>query len=166
MEGGETMGKGRRDMEGNFHMIPLRHFWGLRPWRRHGLILMVAGLMYILVGFAYILAGPNPTRNASLVVLLSIAPLSFWGGVFIFCGLLSMISSRWPPFTETWGYMVLTGVSLGWGSAYLLGVLFYGAPWTNINGFLTWGLLGFIWWAISGLLNPDKTAVTNNGGSS
>lgn len=139
-------------------------FWGLRPWKRHGLILTVAGCIYALVGVSYILAGPNANRSIALEVLLRIAPLDFWGGVFIFAGVLSMISSRWPPFTETWGYMVLTGVSLGWGSAYLMGIVFYVSPWTNINGFFTWGLLGFLWWAISGLLNPDKTTVTNTHG--
>lgn len=137
-----------------------RTLWGLRTWKRHDLILLVAGLIYVLVGASYVLAETTETRFSALRVLLSLAPLEFWGCVFIVAGVLSIISSKWPPFAETWGYTVLTGVSSGWSAAYLTGIIFSGSPWSNINGALLWGLLGFMWWAISGLRNPDKTVVT------
>jgi len=139
-----------------------RRFWGLRSWKRHSLILMIAGIIYVFIGVSFILSEYSTTRAVALAVVLSIAPLEFWGGVFIFAGGLSIISSRWPPFTEIWGYMVLTGLSVGWGSAYLMGIIFGNSPWTNASGFLTWGLIGFLWWAISGLLNPNETAVTSH----
>lgn len=132
-----------------------RIFWGLRPWKRHGKILTGAGIVYAMVGIAYIVR-PNEGRNSSLRVLLNVAPMSFWGGVFVFAGVLAIISSRWPRFSETWGYVVLTSLSAGWGSAYLMGILFLGLPWTNINGFFVWGLFGYLWWGISGLANPHK----------
>lgn len=140
----------------------LRPFWGLRQMKRHGLILIVGGVMYALVGISQILSIPRPVRGHSLEILLRIAPLDFWGGVFIFAGMLAVISSRWPPHAEAWGYMVLAGLSCGWGSAYLMGILFAGAPWININGFLVWGLMGFVWWAISGLSNPDAAVVVTD----
>lgn len=159
------MGEKRGDMEENLHVNFVRKFWGLRPWKRHSMILMVVGIMYALIGFAYFNAPPNRTRDVTLVVVLQIAPIQFWGGLFFFAGILTSLSSRWPPFGETWGYMVLTGLSAGWAAAYLMGVLFFKAPIAGITGGLVWGLLAFLWWAISGLLNPDKTAVAHNDGS-
>lgn len=156
------MGEERGSLEGNFLMRRLRPFLGLRALKRHGMILIVAGFMYTLIGVAYILASPAVSRTSSLALLLAIAPLDFWGGVFIFAGVLVMISSKWPPFAETWGYMVLTGLSTGWGTAYLMGIIFMKTPLVNISGFLIWSLFGFLWWAISGLLNPDRTGVADN----
>lgn len=153
------MGEERRNMEGNFLVKAKQHLWGFRAWKRHSLILTVAGFIYILIGAAYVLAAPNEAREVALQILLRIAPLHFWGGVFIFAGLLSIVSSKWPPLVETWGYMVLTGLSMGWGSTYLMGILFGNSPWVNINGCLLWSLLGFLWWAISGLANPEKLVV-------
>lgn len=140
-------------------------FWGFRPWKRHSLVLVVAGCIFAFVGIGYILSTPNENRNRSLTVVLRIAPIEFWGGVFILAGILSMLSSTWPRHAEKWGYAVLTGLSLGWGSTYLTGIIFTGSPWVNINGFFVWGLLGFFLWAISGLQNPDKTVVMNTHGS-
>lgn len=161
MEGGATMGEGHRGVE-DHNMSGPRRFWGLRPWKRHSQILMVAGLIYALVGISYVFAEPNKNRALSLVVLIRIAPIEVWGMVFTITGLLSAISSRWPPFAETWGYMVLTGLSTGWAFTYLFGILFFGSPIMNISGFFIWGLLAFLWWAISGLLNPDTTSVEPN----
>jgi hypothetical protein len=141
----------------------IKQFFGIRPWQRHSLVLMVSGLAYAATGLSYIITEPTVGRQQALIVALDRAPIQFWGGVFIICGILSMISSRWPPFTETWGYMVLTGLSAGWSATYTTGVLFENSPDANLSGGLVWGLLAFMWWAISGLLNPDKTAVTNNG---
>lgn len=163
MDVGPTMDTPRRNMEEDVHMKRLHILWGLRPWKRHSLILMVVGFLYTLVGFQYIVTESTANRERSLAVVLQFAPIQFWGAVFMLAGILSIISSRWPPFTETWGYMVLTGLSAGWSATYLTGMLFLHSPATNSVQVILWGCLGFIWWAISGLLNPDKTAVTNNG---
>lgn len=149
-------------MEEDLHMTTFRRWWGLRPWKRHSTILMVVGFLYVLVGFQYIVAGPTEPREKALAVLLQFAPVEVWGAVFICAGVLSMVSSRWPPIAETWGYMVLTGLSAGWSATNLTGILFFHAPATGVTQVILWGCLGFIWWAISGLLNPDKTAVTNH----
>ena len=144
-------------------MKPNRSYWGFRrEWKRHDVILCVVGLLYMLVGVYYIMTGMSRQRFDSLSILLQVAPMTFWGGVFVFAGMLAIISSRWPPFAETWGYVVLTSLSAGWAAAYLMSMLFAGAPYTNIIGAIVWGLYGFVWWAVSGLLNPDKTAVANS----
>lgn len=163
MEGGTAVDQERRNMEGDFPMKAGRSLWHLRSWKRHDVILLVAGLIYVLVGVSYILRDePSPDQYIALEVLLRVASLKFYGGLFLAAGTLCMVSSRWPPHNDSWGYMILTGLSLGWGSAYLMGVIFLGSPWININGFFVWGLLGFLWWAVSGLLNPDKTAVIHD----
>lgn len=152
-----------RNMEENFRMKFVRNFWGLRPWKRHSTILMVVGILYAVIGFQYMIAAPNANRDRSLIAILQFAPVQFWGGVFLLSGILTSISSRWPPFAENWGYMMLTGLSAAWSAAYLIGLLFYHAPNTNASGAIVWGLLAFMWWAVSGLLNPDKTAVKSHG---
>lgn len=136
-----------------------RKYVGVRPWMRHSLVLMVAGLVYVLIGVSYILSKPTPNRELALQVALDKAPIQFWGGVFIAAGLLSVISSRWPPVAETWGYMVLTGLSAGWSVTYLTGVILMNSPAANLSGSMTWGLLAFLWWAVSGLVNPGQAVV-------
>jgi hypothetical protein len=157
MEGGGTMVEDSGDMAEYGSVRP--RLWGLRPWKRHSLILMVGGFLYALIGFLFFQLPPNPGRESSLKVVLQVAPLEFWGSVFMFSGLLSMISSRWPPFSEKWGYMVLTGMSSGWASTYLLGVIFFDSPSGNWFQALVWSVLAFMWWAISGLSNPDHSGV-------
>lgn len=156
------MGEESGNLAGDHNIGKFRHLWGLRPWKRHSTILLVVGILYAFIGYQYIIAPPNATREAALVVVLQFAPIQFWGAIFIVGGILASISSRWPPFAETWGYMLLTGLSAAWGSAYLVG-LFFKAPSAVISQGILWGILAFIWWAISGLLNPDSTGVTKNG---
>lgn len=130
---------------------------GIRPWKRHSLVLMVAGLVYVAIGASYILAEPTDTRRVALHFALQWFSLMTWGWIFICSGFLAILSSRWPPVSETWGYTVLTGLSSGWAMFYLVGVLFWHSPPTNLSGVMSWGLIAFMWWAISGLKNPDRT---------
>jgi hypothetical protein len=153
------MGEEHGDLEENLHIAKPRRFWGLRPWKRHSLILTVGGFLYVLIGFLYVRSPPSPGRELALKIVLQVAPIQVWGCVFIVSGILSMLSSRWPPFSEKWGYMVLTGMSSGWSATYLMGVLFFGSPTVGFSQALVWAILAFMWWAISGLLNPDTTAV-------
>lgn len=152
------MGQERWRMGGILRM-KLSSYWGFRPFKRHDLILFVAGLIYVGTGVAYILAKPNPGRFAALEVVLRIAPLSVWGILFISAGALSMLSSRWPPASEAWGYVVLTAISAGWSAAYASGIVFANSPLSNVNGALVWGLVSFLWWAVSGLRNPEPREV-------
>jgi hypothetical protein len=142
--------------QGLFHR---EHFWGFRPFKRHGLVLVVAGLSYILYGLIYILAEPTENRKIALQIAFDWFPIEFWGSVFIIIGVLSIISSRWPPVLEMWGYALLSGLSCGWAATYAAGVIFEDSPISNLTGTLNWGLLAFLWIAISGFVSPDKTVV-------
>lgn len=140
-----------------------RKYLKLRPFKRHSLVLMVAGIVYVVIGLSYMLTASTPERQQALIIAVKWFPLDYWGGVWVGVGLLAVISSRWPPVFESWGYMVLTGMAAGWSATYLMGIYFYDSPMSNLSGVLTWGLLAFIWWAVSGLLNPDKEAVQVHG---
>lgn len=132
------------------------HPWkGIRPWKRHSLVLAVAGLVYILIGISYIIADLPESRAVALQIAIHWWSIPRWGIVFAMAGVLSILSSRWPPVSETWGYFVLTGLSAGWSAFYLTAVIFKDSPAANLSGTLSWGLIGFLWWAISGLVNPD-----------
>lgn len=131
------------------------HPWlGIRPWQRHSLVLMVAGLVYVLIGLSFILTDPTPARTQALKYAISWLSMDGWGWIFIFSGLLSILSARWPPVSETWGYTVLTGLSAAWSGFYLMGIIFGHQPAANLSGVMSWGLIAFMWWAISGLINP------------
>lgn len=126
----------------------------LRPWQRHSQVLAVGGLVYLLIGVAFITMPNNPDRNQALSVILQLAPLQFWGACWAIAGVMALISTRWPPPSKTWGYTALAGVAALWSSAYLVGIL-DGNPVTGVLGSLVYGLFGFLWWAIAGLSNPD-----------
>jgi hypothetical protein len=143
-------------------VISFKDLWGIRhTWTRHDLILCIGGFIYVLLGLVYVMEDPTPNREIALQALIRVAPMDFWGSIFIFAGVLSLISSRWPRLVESWGYVVLTGISLAWGTAYLTGIVFSNAPWANASGFLLWSLQGSLWWAVSGLRNPEPLGVIN-----
>lgn len=149
-------------MEKNFRMMLRRKFWGVRPWKRHSLILTVGGFLYVVIGILYIRSPRSPARDIALKVVLQVAPIEVWGSIFVLSGLLSMVSSCWPPSSEKWGYMVLTGMSSGWAATHLMGVLFFGSPSILLTQVLLWGILAFMWWGISGLSNPDVLVVKSH----
>lgn len=136
----------------------LRHpsdyaWWELRPWRRHSLVLAVAGVMHALIGVAYAVTPSNPVRNAALKIPLTLAPIEVWGGLFVLVGLLALLSSRWPPASEAWGYSAMSGLAALWAAFYACGMVIAKEP-GAANGLLIWTVLAFLWWAIAGLANP------------
>lgn len=138
-----------------------------RPWQRHSLVLTVGGLVYILLGFSFFSLDPQYTerRERALTIALRMAPLKVWALCFVAAGTLAFVSSRWPAFSSSWGYAVLTGLSAAWASMYMLGYILADAPSSNITYGLVWGLMAFHWWAISGLVNPDRRLVVRDGPS-
>lgn len=167
----------------------LREYLHLRPWRRHSLVLGVAGVAYFLIGYSYLRVPLTEDRRGALGLALSYVGMSFWGTVFMLVGLLAILSARWPPASETWGYTMLGGVSAVWSAMYLftwifstagaagnhhlihlpdwwlfaggghwlpvhIPATFIGVPDSTPNTVILWALFGFLWWAISGLVNP------------
>lgn len=141
------------------NIFKVKNYWGVRPWTRHSLVLVVAGFAYIAIGIAYYVSNVAPEREVALEVALQWMSLDYWGILFIAVGCLAALSSRWPPFADTWGYMALTGISAGWGSTYALSIIFGNSPLTNATSAILWSLVAFMWWGISGLINPDRVVV-------
>lgn len=137
-----------------------RNWRGLRPWRRHSYVLTVAGFVYLLIGLVYILVPFPPDRTTGISLALAWMPLPGWGVVWSLVGCLALASTRWPQFNETWGYTALTALSALWAFIYLLSIIFLGAPFLGLTAVLVWSLMGFLWWAISGLRNPDDVPKT------
>ena len=130
---------------------PQNYEWRrLRPFRTHSMVLLVAGVIYILIGATYIFTPMTPSRAIALERAMSLLPIGFWGGLFMAVGLLCLLSSRWPPASETWGYSALSALSSGWA---VLGALSF--AWAAAPSVLIFSLLAFLWWAISRLVNPE-----------
>lgn len=141
-------------------MNNLQKWLTFRPWQRHGLVQMVGGLAYLFLGVGFLTLGELSVRRSdSISVALSVAPVEFWAFVFIGAGALAVLSSRWPAFHDTWGYMVLVGLSAGWSGVYFTSYFLGPANINNIPYGVIWALLAFMWWAISGLVNPEKILV-------
>lgn len=136
-----------------------KNFWGIRPFKRHSLVLMVGGIFYVSTGVTYAVTPLSEARKQALGIALDYAPMQFWGAIFVMSGLMAFVSSRWPPVSTSWGYMALAGLSAGWAATYAAGVILGDAPSGNLTGTFNWGLLAFLWWALPGFVNPDKTVV-------
>jgi hypothetical protein len=133
-----------------------RRFIGTRPWTRHSLVLMIAGTVYIFVGVVYIQTREGSNTWNSLFIARDWFSLDAWGIIWIILGLLSIISSKWPPVAEKWGYMALTSLAATWGTFYILGVIFGPNSIGTLAVGLLWWLVSFMWWAISGLVSPEE----------
>lgn len=133
-----------------------RRFVGVRPWTRHSLVLLIAGLVYVCIGIVYIRTPVGSPTWHALVAAREWLSLDAWAILWIVVGCLSMISSKWPPVAEKWGYMALTGLAAAWGSFYLLGVIFGPNTIGSSAVGLVWWLIGFMWWSISGLVSPEE----------
>lgn len=134
---------------------PIKHpLLRLKPWKRHSLVLMVAGIAYIFFGLSYVFTTPENARLAALEYAINWFPLTMWGWWFVVSGILTIVSSRWPPVSRTWGYTLLTGLAAAWSLFYFAGVLFGDSPTLNLSGGIIWGVFAFLWWAISGLVDP------------
>lgn len=142
-------------------MAFIRHpKYGLRPYKRHSLVLTVGGLVYLFYGLVILFTWTHEGPRASAISAgLRVAPLTFWGALFVLAGIAAVASSRWPAFNEKWGYIALTGQSATWAAVYLAGLLFDDNTLAETGGALVWGLQTFMWWGIAGLMNPDDVII-------
>lgn len=131
---------------------------GAPRWTRHSLVLTVAGAIYIIIGIAFFYTPAEITKAPSLKVALHYLSMTSWGWVFISCGLLAMIAAYSTLGHKTWGYMILTALSSAWATLYAMAIIFKHAPVLTVVSALTWFMLAFIWWGVSGLLSPQHAA--------
>lgn len=127
---------------------------GLRPWRQHSVVLAVGGAAYFLIGLSYLLTPMNPARQDGLTLPLRLAEMPAWSLVWMIFGGLAFASTRWPPTSERWGYVAMSSLSALWAAFFALGIPL-GSSSSNIFSVLVWALFSFLWWAVSGLRNPE-----------
>lgn len=141
-----------------------RHYIGIRPWTRHSLVLLVAGTVYISIGVVYFGTEDNTPTWVALSIAREWLSLNTWGIIWMVVGVLAILSARWPPKVETWGYMALTSLSAGWGAFYILGVIFADNTKGSLAVGMMWLLVAFLWWAISGLISPELERMNDGRG--
>lgn len=135
-------------------------FLSLKPWTRHGGILVVAGITYMVIGVVYLFTIPSETQAEALYFALNLMSLDWWGCGFIATGVIALISSRWPNWPKSWGYTVLTGWSAAWSAFYFAGATLTDAKVVYFGTAGIWALLAFLWWGVSGLVSPSEEDVT------
>lgn len=144
------------------HHAPQPRSWRrLRPWRRHSLVLVIAGAVYVLLGLVLAFVEPTPTRESSLRAI-TWAPWWCWGVLWMSAGVAAVVSARWPEGADKWGYAVLCSISVLWTVVYLGGMLL-GSGAASFSGALVYLLLAVLWWAISGLVNPEDFLLEDEG---
>ena len=132
----------------------------VRPWKRHSLILAMAGLGHVMLGLTYLYLEEGGPRMRMLIVPLKTAPVEFWALLFMCVGAFIILSSVWPGHSEKWGYAVATGWSAAWAAQYLIGAyLLQEHHASNLAMGLLFALIAFLYWGISGLVNPDDVAI-------
>ncbi|MCA1806539.1 MAG: hypothetical protein LC687_01550 [Actinobacteria bacterium] len=144
----------------------LKAWFVFRPYERHSLVLMVGGLAYVGLGASFLIGGPDADRELAIFVATMVMPATFWGFAFVFAGALAVLSSRWPSFSDSWGYAVLTGLTGAWSMVYFTGYFMGHAPSSNLGLGFAWGLTSFMWWAISGLTNTKRVLEAVDDGNS
>lgn len=130
-------------------------FRGLRPWERHSQVVAGAGAVYVAYGVNLLFIPASDSRVRGLELGISWMSLHHWGLVWAAVGILGLVSTRWPPASETWGYSTLAALAAVWAAFYALGMIFLDTPINGIAGMLVWGLVAYLWWGISGLRNPE-----------
>lgn len=148
-------------METRWMMPILDHpKYGIRPFTQHSMVIVVGGLVYICIGLMMIMTWTYDGPRASAISAgLMVAPLGFWGSLWMFIGVAVVASSRWPNNKEKWGYTALAGMAGVWAAVYLAGLLFDNNTLSETGGAFSWGLVAFLWWAVARLANPDRTVI-------
>lgn len=141
-----------------------RDWRALRPWRRHSLVVSVGGVVYVALGCVFALI-PSPERARQLTFPyeplehLGLPAAQLLGVAWMLVGGLAFLSARWPTWSETWGYVALAVWGGVWSTFYVASVLFWDAPARGISGCIIFAFFAFLFWAISGLRNPDDVTL-------
>lgn len=130
-------------------------WYAFKPWNRHSLILITTGFIYLAIGIMFSLQPATQLRAENLKFALAIMPYSGWAIGFMIVGVFTMITSRWPSMPKSLGYSTLTGWTAAWASFHIFGGAATGNTAYIASGF-AWGVIAFLWWAVSGLLAPPK----------
>ncbi|WKW86819.1 hypothetical protein SEA_CONLEY_33 [Gordonia phage Conley] len=130
-------------------------WYDFKPWNRHSLILLTTGVIYVAIGVMFSLQPATKLREENLKFALIIMPYFGWAIGFMVVGVFTMITSRWPSMPKSLGYSALTGWTAAWAAFHIFGGAATGNTAYIASGF-AWGMIAFLWWAVSGLVAPPK----------
>jgi hypothetical protein len=135
----------------------------LRPFEQHSRVLLLAGVIYIIIGWQY-LGHVRTDRLHALQVALWFTggQIKVWGIIWVIVGASAVLSARWPYFSTRWGYAGLSGLAAVWFLQYLTGWLILGFPTSLVAaGTCSWALIAMFWWFVAGLVNPNDFDLTD-----
>lgn len=124
----------------------------LRPFTPKGLVLVLLGIIFVVLGVSAVLEPWTPSQREALWLLVELGPRAAWGAMSILAGLAAIWSSLWPTWNDSWGFVALAGMSSWWASAFAIGVIAHGL--VALSGTLTWLSMCVLLWAISRLSDP------------
>jgi hypothetical protein len=131
----------------------MRQHLRLRPWGARGLVLVILGIIWSLLGTHYVLVPWTPNAREALFVPAALAPQWVWGMGWLVAGLLAIVSSRWPPTQDSWGYVALGTTAMLWACFYLFGALRSDLV-SGATGSLVWLAVCGLLYAVSRLAEP------------
>lgn len=131
------------------------HWWQLRRFTPKSLVLVMLGGIFMLLGLNALSHPWTPQQAEALVMLTTLAPRWVWAVLSIVAGLASVLSSMWPTWNDSWGFVALAGMSAWWACAYAAGVLISGSA-AAISNALIWAGFCAMLWAISRLDDPYR----------
>lgn len=137
-------------------------WYSFKPWNRHSLILLTTGVIYVAIGIMFSLQPATQLREENLKFALTIMPYFGWAIGFMVVGVFTMITSRWPSMPKSLGYSALTGWTAAWAAFHIFGGAATGNTAYIASGF-AWGMIAFLWWAVSGLVAPPKERTSGGG---
>lgn len=129
----------------------------LRPFEKASRVLVLAGIIYVVIGWQY-LGHVHADRLRGLQVALWFAGghVKLWGWVWIIVGLSAMLSARWPYFSARWGYTALSGLAAVWFLQYLTGWIILGLPAPIVAAATcSWALIAMFWVVVADAVNPE-----------
>ncbi|QLF83749.1 hypothetical protein SEA_MAGEL_33 [Gordonia phage Magel] len=130
-------------------------WYSFKPWNRHSLILVTTGFIYLAIGIIFSLQEATQLREENLKFALILMPYLGWAIGFMVVGVFTMITSRWPSMPKSLGYSALSGWTAAWASFHIFGGAATGNTAYIASGF-AWGMIAFLWWAVSGLTAPPR----------
>lgn len=126
---------------------------------RRDAFLGVFGVAYILIGYS-LLSIPalfKPILHMSLRAALDIAPIDFYGWLWIAVGCLAVLGAVFSRFDQI-GFGVATAMPLLWSVAYWAAEIQDGVPRAWVGG-VTYALLGLAVWLVSGMYDPRRPGI-------
>ncbi|MFD0353523.1 hypothetical protein ACFVHW_07200 [Streptomyces sp. NPDC127110] len=127
----------------------LAALWRHLQWR--GLTLAGLGILWITYGIGLI-ATDRPALVSAAAPLLRVMCLEAWGGVWIACGALGVVTAALRPGRDLAGFAGAAGPPLVWGLAYIAAAVTgsYGVAWASVPLFAAILLLVVIVAALTG----------------